>query len=212
MIRARSLFAVLSVALLLAASDARASFNYSVVVTPTPVVFGAGNTSTYTSTPSFTSGSPSGTLTGTQTINIVQTTQTSTRVGTAPFGAGQTDQTTIPNYQAVVTINNLNGGGSANITVLGTLNITRSDTLGANSNYVLTSILPTSITLGQFTYSLSNPTYTAPTIAAGGNAGGGMSILITEAPVPGVPEPASLVMMGTSVLALGGLSVLRRRS
>jgi len=206
MIRARSLFAVLSVALLLAASDARASFQYSVVVTPTPVVFGAGNTSTYTSTPSFTSGSPSGTLTGTQTINLVQTTQTSTRVGTFPFGAGQTDQTTIP-VSLTVAINNT-ADGSGSFTVAGNINVTRSDTLGANSNFVLTSILPTSITLGNFVYTLSGPTYTAPTISGGAGANGGISILITEL---AVPEPASLVMMGTSVLALGGLTVIRRR-
>jgi len=199
MIRSKSLFAAASLALLLLAGNAQASFNYSVTATPSPVSFGAGNTSTYTTTPSFTSGSPSGTLGGNQSINLVQTTQSSTRnPGT---------DTTSFQLTIVTTINNLNGGGSSTITLVGTLAVQRSDTTGAQSTFTQTSISPSSITLGGFVYTLSSPTYTAPTIGST-PANGGISINITE---NAVPEPASLVMMGTSALVLGGLTVIRRR-
>jgi len=97
-------------------------------------------------------------------------------------------------------------GGSGNVTIFGTINVTRSDTAGANSNFVLTNILPASLPLGPFVYSLGAITYTAPTIGGGGNANGGISILINE-----IPEPTSVVLMGLGVVGLGGLGVYRRR-
>jgi len=211
MTRTKSLFAALSVALLLAAGDARAAFTYSVAVTTTPVAPATGggttpanafNTIVFGQSNYIMSGQTStGTLTGLQTINLVQANQNSTRPGPPPA----TDTTTIPTSLAV-TINSV-GNGSGVITVAGTLNITRSDMQGANSTFTLTSILPAFLTLGQTTYDLSAPVYTAPTINSL-NANAGISITINER---AIPEPASVVMMGMGALALGGLTVLRRR-
>jgi hypothetical protein len=204
MIKPRSFFAVLSVALLLAAGDARAAFTYATTATttPTPPATGTAGTvtfgqSTYAVNPQ--SQAPVPPFTGSQIINIAQPVQTSTRT----VGTDTTSFTT----NLAVTITNVPSGLSNTINVTGRIDVTRSDTTGAISSFTLTSILPTSITLDGFTYSLSNPTYAAPTIGTT-SSNGAISITITETVVP---EPASLVMMGTSVLALGGLSVLRRR-
>jgi len=202
MIKLKSLFAALSVALLLAASDARAAFTYSVSPATITTTFGTGSTSTYTVSAAFPTPTTSSVLAGPQIINLVQTTQFTTRTPPA------TDTTSFP-ISLVVTINNTTDG-SGSFTVAGTIGVQRSDTGGGVSSFTLTSILPTSLTLGGFTYTLAAPTYTAPTINAT-TANGGISISITETSVPGVPEPASLVMMGTSALALGGLAVIRRR-
>jgi hypothetical protein len=196
----KSIVTALSIALLLAASDARASFTYSVTATPLTQPF--GTSSVYTITPSFPPPATSTPLSGTQLINLVQTSQTTgTVIGT--------DTTTIP-VSITTTINNLNGGGSGNIVVAGNINVTRSDVFGAISSFTLTSILPASITLDGFTYALSAPTYTAPTVQGGANSNGGISIMISET-ANAVPEPASMVMLGTSILAIGGISALRRR-
>jgi len=223
MIRFRSFFAVLSVALLLAASDARAAFTYSVAVTTSPggpapaqpattggtTAAGVFNNTTFGSSTYFILGQTSpGTLTGSQGINLVQTSQTSNRVGSPNFNTPptNTDGTNF-NVSMAVLITNQPSGASGTITLSGLLTVTRSDTLGASSTFTNTSISPASITLGGVVYTLSGPIYTFPTIGTT-PANGGISIQITEGVVP---EPASLVMMGTSVLALGGLTVLRRR-
>jgi len=196
MIRSKSLFAALSLAVLLATAEAKANFTYSVAPATSTTNFGS---STYTITPGFPTPTVSPVLGGTQIINLVQTSQTSNRTS-------GTDTTVIP-VSIATTINSV-GDGSGTITLTGNISVTRSDTTGAASTFALTSILPASITLGAFTYQMSAPTYTAPTINST-TANGGISITVTETPT--IPEPASLVMMGTSVLALGGLAIVRRR-
>jgi len=205
---AKTFFALLSVALLLAASDARAAFTYSVAPATTTTMFGVGGTSsTYTVTSAFVAPTTSSVLSGSQGINLVQTTQTSSHVGVSPFNPPtNSDAATIP-VSLVVTINNTTDG-SGTITVAGNINVTRSDTQGAFSTFSLTSILPSSLTLGNFVYTLSSPTYIAPTISAGGNAGGGLSIFITEASA--VPEPTAVVMLGTGLVGAIGLGLRRR--
>jgi hypothetical protein len=208
MTKTKSFFAVLSVALLLAASDARAAFTYSTAVT----TGNAGSPPTVTTAPGVVNSrnfglssyllngqTSTGVLTGTQGINIVQTSQVSTQ------SPATTDTTSFPVSLAVTITNTTDGSGV--ITVAGVINVSRSDSGGALSSFNLTSILPSSITLGAFTYDLSAPVYTFPTIGVT-PANGGISLTISERVVP---EPASLVMMGTSVLALGGLTVIRRR-
>jgi len=205
MTKTKSFFAVLSVALLLAASDARAAFTYSVAVT-TP----AGGTTAALATNTTTFGqsnyaivgqtSPSS-LSGDQNINLVQAFQGSSRtVGT--------DTTTITPVTLAVSVTN--AGGTGVFTLSTSIAITRSDTGGAASTGPPTqafTVTPTQIILGGLTYTLSQAIYIAPTINST-SANAGISAFITER---AIPEPASLVMMGTSVLALGGLTVIRRR-
>jgi len=201
MFRGKALFAALSVALLLAASDARASFTYSDTSVPTTLTFGPSNTSTYTVTPAALSA----TLAGTQIINIAQMSQTSTQ--TSPPNPTDTTSFTLT---LTTTINNQNGGGSGTITLIGTINITRSDTTGAFSTFALTSILPSSLTLGNFVYTLSSPAYIAPTIGVT-NSNGGLSVAITETQIGGVPEPASVVMLGSGLVGVIGLGLRRMK-
>jgi len=205
MIKARSLFAVLSVALLLAASDARAAFTYFVSATPT-VFTSPSALSTFTVSPS-SSATGSNPLTGTTDINLFQGTLLTTRTTTGTDSGGGPLALTL-------TINRV-GDGSMAINLAGTLSFTTSVDTSTNppgtsgtSDFVLTTPLPASLTVGGVTYTLSQPAnYSGPTVN-NPIANGGFTIRITEG---AVPEPASLVMMGTSVLALGGLTVLRRR-
>jgi hypothetical protein len=189
-------FAVLALAALSAVNEARASFTYSVAPVNTVTPFGAGSTLTVAA---FNGGVASGTLSGIQNINLAQITQTSTTVPPA------TD--TSPGIPVVltVTINNLNGGGSSNFVVSGNIVITRSDTQGAASTFVLGSIVPAALNLGSFVYTLGATSYAPPTIQAGVSGNGSLSILITE-----TPEPASIALMGIGTAALAGLAIRRR--
>lgn len=170
---------------------AHAAFTYNVSPLTTSTNFGAGSNLTLSAA---FNGAISSPLAGTQIINLAQVTQTSTTVSPA------TDTATIP-FSLITTITN--AGGSAPITMTGTLNVLRSDTQGAISTFSLTSFLPTPLVLGGFNYTLSSPTYAAPTIGAGTTANGSLSVMITET---AIPEPASL-----GVLAMGGVALLARR-
>jgi hypothetical protein len=189
MLKLRSALSVLALATaaLGASNSAHASFVYSVTPVTTSTNFGAGSNLTVTS---YNNGAVSPPLSGTENINLAQITQTSTTIPPA------TDTAIIPLAPLLVTITN---GGSSAFTVSGNLNVTRSDTQGVASTFVLTSILPPTITLGGFNYALSNPTYAPPTIASGSLGNGALSITVTETPVP---EPASLAVLGVGGLAL----------
>ena len=85
----------------------------------------------------------------------------------------------------------------------GSIVITRSDVGGAISTFSPGTISPPTLTLGSFLYSLSTPSYSAPTIGAGAAGNGGLSYLLTETPVP---EPTALAAIG-----LAGVAMLKRR-
>lgn len=189
-------FAVLALAALSAVNEARASFTYSVAPINTITPFGAGSTMTVAA---FNGGGVSGTLSGVQIINLAQITQSSTTVPPA------TDTSLGIPVNLTVTINNLNGGGSSNFVVSGNIVVTRSDTQGAASTFNLVSVLPPVLNLGGFLYTLSSPSYAAPTIQAGVSGNGSLSMLITE-----TPEPASVALMGIGTAALAGLAIRRR--
>jgi hypothetical protein len=146
----------------------------------------------------FNNGAPSPTLAGTEDILLVHVTNTSTTV------APPTDTANVAGA-VTVTINNLNGGGSGTFVVAGRIVVTRSDTLGAASTFTLTSILPSTLILGAFDYTLSNPVYIPPTIQAGQPGSGGISITVSE-----TPEPASMALMGLGVALVAGLGLRRK--
>ena len=188
------LAAVLALAAMTAVNEAKAAFTYSVAPVNTVTAFGAGSSMTVSA---FNGGAPSGNLSGNQIINLAQITQTSTTVPPA------TD--TSPGIPVLLTVTITNGGGSSAFTVSGNIVVTRSDTQGAASNFVLVSVLPPVINLGGLQYTLGSPSYAAPTISAGVSGNGSLSMLITE-----TPEPASIALMGIGTAALAGLAIRRR--
>ncbi len=196
MTRFRTIFAILALGSTAWTSDARATFMYEVAPVTSTTDFGAGSALTVSA---FNGGSYSGSLSGTQIINVAQITQTSTTVQPS------TDTGSIALAPLIVTIDNLNGGGTGSFTVNGTIIVTRSDTTGAVSSFTPGTITPPTLVLGSFFYTLLNPSYSAPTIGAGGNGNGGLSFTITET---FVPEPSSMLL---SLLGLPALVLFRRR-
>jgi len=87
----------------------------------------------------------------------------------------------------------------------GSLVGTLSGTLGFNTGIATLSFSTTSITIGGFTYTV-NPTYTIalPVTGVGGGANTGTTTIQGTVTGGAVPEPTSMVLLGTGLLGVGG--------
>ncbi len=87
----------------------------------------------------------------------------------------------------------------------GSLVGTLSGTLGFNTGIATLTFSTTSITIGGFTYTL-NPTYTIalPVTGVGGGAGTGTTPVQGTVTGGAVPEPTSMMLLGTGLLGVAG--------
>jgi hypothetical protein len=184
-------------ALMVGTNSARADFNYTSTTTPSPNTFGS-------STISFTPGANVSPLTTPTSVSLGGVVDVST--ATAPG-----DSTTI-NYSIKVTItNSITTGPGTNaigtLTIPGTLTVTSNNTgqFNGSNSFGVSSV---TALIGGVTYTIDTLSFTPPTP---NGTNGAFGARITSTVITGVPEPASMVMLGSGLIGVIGVGLRRNK-
>jgi len=199
----------LACALSLVGGRAQASYNYTTALTLSSPNAGVvinnalGTASLGGTTITFLPQAGNKAVPSLNSLNLGDVNVTST-AGVAPvsFDVNFVDTTTITNVPPPGTATPL-----GTLVFTGTVNLSGvSPTTGTvlASNLVVTT---SSTTAGGNTFAMSSPSFASPTV---NGAGGSVSALISATQPPGVPAPASIVMLGLGMGAMGIVRVGRR--
>jgi len=205
----RRLFAMAALvgSLMLATSSAQASFTYLSTPSPAATPFGPTNGSTVTLTGNTQSGLSSPTF-----INIANVADNTSTPAPTPPATTPTDTTTI-NLSIPILLTNapLPGtAGTGTITFTGQLQFTRSDLGGEVSFLNNPAFTNNGLTIGGVIYTLSNPSYTPPTVNSA-TGDGNISVLVTTTIPSGIPEPSSVILLGSGLAGLVGFRLRRNK-
>jgi len=194
-------------ALMMGTNTAHAAIQFSFASTTSPAVTSFSpplNGSTVTFGPGVGTG-----LTSPTGVVLANITDTSTTV--APGS-----DTTVINYVVSVAITNnptssgANSGtlGTSTITVAGTLTVTGNNSSQFNGGNVFGTIGNNGVLIGGVNYTLSGLAFVSPQISPA--ALGSIGATITGSFPNPVPEPASVVMLGSGLFGVIGLGLRRR--